>query len=30
MWDRFAEIRERMDPDGVFLNDYLRELLIGE
>jgi len=30
MWDHFAEIRERMDPDGVFLNDYLRELLIGE
>lgn len=29
MWDRFHEVRERLDPDGVFLNDYLRELLIG-
>jgi FAD/FMN-containing dehydrogenase len=26
-WDRFLEIRQRMDPGGVFLNPYLRELL---
>jgi FAD/FMN-containing dehydrogenase len=25
-WDRFQEIRKSMDPDGVFMNDYLREL----
>jgi FAD/FMN-containing dehydrogenase len=25
-WDRFQEIRRSMDPDGVFLNDHLREL----
>jgi FAD/FMN-containing dehydrogenase len=27
MWDRFLEIRRKMDPEGVFLNSYLRELL---
>lgn len=26
-WDRFLQIRRELDPDGVFLNDYLRELL---
>lgn len=26
-WDRFMEIRRRLDPQGVFLNDHLRELL---
>ncbi|ROR72597.1 D-arabinono-1,4-lactone oxidase [Bogoriella caseilytica] len=26
-WDTFREWRERLDPDGVLLNDYLRELL---
>jgi FAD/FMN-containing dehydrogenase len=26
LWDRFMEIREHMDPEGVFLNDYLRGL----
>lgn len=26
-WDEFRRIRRRMDPHGVFLNDYLRELL---
>lgn len=23
-WDRFLKVREALDPDGVFLNDYLR------
>lgn len=23
-WDRFMTIREQLDPDGIFLNDYLR------
>jgi FAD/FMN-containing dehydrogenase len=27
MWDRFQEVRRRLDPDGIFLNDYLRRLL---
>jgi FAD/FMN-containing dehydrogenase len=27
MWDRFLEMRRKTDPDGVFLNPYLRELL---
>lgn len=27
MWDRFLEIRRLMDPEGVLLNPYLRELL---
>lgn len=27
IWDRFLQVRQRMDPDGVFLNPYLRELL---
>lgn len=26
-WDHFLEVRQRMDPTGVFLNPYLRELL---
>lgn len=26
-WDRFRDIRRRLDPGGVFLNDYLRTLL---
>lgn len=25
-WDRFHQIRRQMDPDGIFMNDYLREL----
>lgn len=29
-WDRFLEIRRMLDPEGVFLNSYLRELLLGE
>lgn len=27
-WDTFLAVRERMDPHGVFLSSYLRELLI--
>ncbi len=26
-WDRFAAVRERLDPDGVFVNDYTRRVL---
>jgi FAD/FMN-containing dehydrogenase len=26
MWERFRELRRRLDPDGCFLNDYLRGL----
>ncbi|MDQ2655058.1 MAG: FAD-binding protein [Chloroflexota bacterium] len=26
-WDRFLEVRQQLDPGGVFLNDALRELL---
>lgn len=26
MWERFLEVRKRLDPRGVFLNDHLREL----
>jgi FAD/FMN-containing dehydrogenase len=29
-WDRFLEIRRMLDPEGVFLNSYLREVLLGE
>ena len=29
-WDRFQEIRREMDPERVFLSDYLRALLEGE
>lgn len=25
-WDRFLAIRQQLDPQGVFLNDYLRQL----
>lgn len=25
-WDRFLEIRKEMDPEGIFLNDYLKEI----
>lgn len=28
-FDRFGAIREEMDPNGVFMNDYLRTLLVG-
>lgn len=26
-WDKFLQIRNQLDPDGIFLNDYLREIL---
>lgn len=26
-WDKFRRIRRRMDPEGVFMNDHLREIL---
>lgn len=29
-WERFHEIRRQMDPHGIFLNDYLRRVFIGE
>ncbi|MCH7659618.1 MAG: FAD-binding protein [Euryarchaeota archaeon] len=29
-WERFREIRREMDPDGVFMSDYLTALLEGE
>ena len=25
-WDAFQDVREKLDPDGVFLNDHLREV----
>lgn len=25
-WSRFQQIREQLDPEGIFLNDYLRAL----
>ena len=28
-WDRFAEIRDRFDPERRFENDYLRRVLTG-
>ncbi|MEW6116535.1 MAG: D-arabinono-1,4-lactone oxidase [Nitrospirota bacterium] len=27
LWDRFLEFRQQMDPEGVFLNPYLGEIL---
>jgi FAD/FMN-containing dehydrogenase len=30
MWDRFQRVREQVDPDGRFLNDYLRGLMIAD
>lgn len=29
-WDAFQDIRRRLDPNGVFLNDYLRSLFEGD
>ncbi len=29
-WDRFQEIRRELDPEGVFMTDYLTELLEGD
>jgi FAD/FMN-containing dehydrogenase len=28
MWDRFQAVRERVDPEGRFLNPYLRRLML--
>lgn len=28
-WSDFLKVREELDPDGRFLNDCLRELLLG-
>jgi FAD/FMN-containing dehydrogenase len=28
-WERFQTVRQRLDPDGRFLNDYLRRLLVS-
>ena len=28
-WDRFQAVRERLDPQGVFANDYTRRVLGG-
>jgi FAD-linked oxidoreductase len=28
-WERFLAVRQRMDPKGRFLNDYLRRLFLG-
>jgi FAD/FMN-containing dehydrogenase len=28
-WDRFAAVRARLDPTGVFANDYTRRVLGG-
>lgn len=29
-WDAFLAVREQVDPDGRFLNPYLRHLLLGQ
>lgn len=29
-WTRFRKIRQTLDPNGVFLNPYLKDLLEGE
>lgn len=29
-WDDFLALRERLDPTGRFLNDYLREMLLND
>jgi FAD/FMN-containing dehydrogenase len=26
-WDRFAAVRDRLDPERVFLNDYTQRIL---
>jgi L-gulonolactone oxidase len=28
-WDRFQAVRTRLDPDGRFLNDHTRRVLVG-
>jgi FAD/FMN-containing dehydrogenase len=29
MWNRFQQVRERLNPQGRFMNDYLRSIFIG-
>jgi FAD/FMN-containing dehydrogenase len=29
-WDRFRDVRERLDPAGTFLNEHLRRVLLGQ
>lgn len=29
MWHAFGKVREKMDPDGLFLSPYMKELLVG-
>ncbi|AVZ38176.1 MULTISPECIES: D-arabinono-1,4-lactone oxidase [unclassified Dietzia] len=29
-WETFHDVRRRLDPDGVFMNDYLRSLFEGD
>jgi FAD/FMN-containing dehydrogenase len=26
MWDSFMEVRKKLDPEAMFLNDYLKEM----
>lgn len=28
MWNKFQEIRTQLDPDGLFMNDYLKKLMV--
>jgi FAD-linked oxidoreductase len=28
MWGKFQEIRHQLDPEGLFMNDYLRKLMV--
>jgi FAD/FMN-containing dehydrogenase len=30
MWDQFQQVRERLDPQGRFMNDYLRLILLTD
>lgn len=29
MWNKFQEIRNQLDPNGLFMNDYLKKLMVG-
>ena len=29
MWERFHQLRRQFDPDGIFLNEYLKKIFIG-
>ncbi len=28
MWNKFQEIRNRLDPDGLFMSDYLKKIMV--